>query len=121
MRNTTFQIRNRIIRAFVLCFGAVLIFARLSLKAHMEMGRRLELVELSDDPVNNVLEIRRYEKNFLLYGNPALLSEALFYVNRVEGLWLKGMHDRMGKISETSIDSFLITLYQYKDLLTRIG
>jgi two-component system NtrC family sensor kinase len=86
MRVTTFRIRRRIIQAFLFCVLAILIFAGLSFQAHREMGRRLRLVELADDMVNSILEMRRFEKNFFLYREPTSLKEARYYLERVEGI-----------------------------------
>ncbi|MDD2903414.1 MAG: ATP-binding protein [Syntrophales bacterium] len=84
MKQTTFRIRRRIILAFLFCVLGVLIFAGLSFQAHREMGRRLRLVEQADDLVNNILEIRRFEKNFFLYKKPDSLKEARAYLQRVD-------------------------------------
>lgn len=83
MKVTTFRIRQRIIQAFLFCVLAILIFAGLSFQAHWEMGKRLRLVERADDLVNNILEIRRFEKNFFLYRQAASLKEAKAYLQRV--------------------------------------
>jgi len=84
MKQTTFRIRRRIIQAFLFCVLGVLIFAGLSFQTHREIGRRLRLVELADDLVNNILEIRRFEKNFFLYKKPDSLIEARAYLERVD-------------------------------------
>jgi len=84
LKITTFRIRRRIIQAFLFCVLAILIFAGLSFQAHWEMGKRLRLVERADDLVNNILEIRRFEKNFFLYRQPDSLKEARLYLKRVE-------------------------------------
>ena len=84
MKITTFRIRRRIIQAFLFCVLAIVIFAGLSFQAHREMGRHLKLVERADDLVNNILEIRRFEKNFFLYQKPGSLQEARSYLKRVE-------------------------------------
>ncbi len=84
MKITTFRIRRRIIQAFLFCVLAIVIFAGLSFQAHREMGRHLKLVERADDLVNNILEIRRFEKNFFLYQKPGSLQDARSYLKRVE-------------------------------------
>lgn len=54
----------------------MLLFAGLSFQVHREIGHKLRLVELADDLINNILEIRRFEKNFFLYRLPVSLTEA---------------------------------------------
>lgn len=86
MEVTTFRIRWRIIQAFLFCVLAILIFAGLSFQVHREMGKRLRLVERADDLVNNILEIRRFEKNFFLYREPKSLRDAKAYLERVAAI-----------------------------------
>lgn len=86
MKVTTLRIRHRIIQAFLFCVLAILIFAGLSFQAHWEMGKRLRLVERADDLVNNILEIRRFEKNFFLFRQSASLTEARSYLQRVDDI-----------------------------------
>ena len=61
MKKVTFKIRRKIILAFVFCFLSVLIFAVFSFEGHREIGDRLRLVEVADDLVNSILEVRRFE------------------------------------------------------------
>jgi signal transduction histidine kinase len=89
MKKAGFKIRRKIILAFIFCFLSVLLFAIFSFESQREIGRRLRLVEVADDLVNNLLEVRRFEKNFFLYKQPASLHEALIHVDRVEALYLR--------------------------------
>ena len=87
MEKTTFKIRRKVIKTFLFCVLAVLVFAIFSFQVHREIGRRLQLLEVTNDLFNNILEIRRFEKNFFLYKQPASLQEALSYVHRVAALY----------------------------------
>ncbi len=87
MKKATFKIRRKIILAFLFSVLAVLIFAVFSFQVHREIGNRLKLLELTNDLFQNLLELRRYEKNFFLYRQPASLYEAKNYAARVEDLY----------------------------------
>jgi len=87
MEKATFKIRRKVIRTFLFCVLAVLVFAIFSFQVHRDIGRRLQLLEVTNDLFNNILEIRRFEKNFFLYKQPASLQEALSYVRQVAGLY----------------------------------
>ncbi len=87
MKKTTFKIRRKIILAFLFSVLSVLIFAGFSFQVHREIGNRLRLLELTNDLFQNLLELRRYEKNFFLYRQPASLQEAKDYAARVEDLY----------------------------------
>lgn len=120
MKKATFQIRRKIILAFVFCFLSVLLFAVLSFQTHREIGHRLRVVELADDLVNNILEIRRFEKNFFLYKQPHSLIEAVDYADRVENLYKNHEQDFRKYSKEGKETSFLKILALYKDTLSRI-
>ncbi|MCL5124284.1 MAG: HAMP domain-containing histidine kinase [Deltaproteobacteria bacterium] len=120
MKKASFKIRRKIILAFLFCFLSVLLFAIFSFQSQTEIGRRLRLVEVADDLVNNLLEVRRFEKNFFLYKHPASLHEALIHVDRVEALYLK--HERailhLNKNKKEPV--FYQTLLCYKETLTEL-
>ena len=120
MKKTTFKIRRKIIVAFLFCFLSVLMFAVLSFQIHREIGNRLRLVEVADDIVNNILEVRRFEKNFFLYKEYDSLVQAMAYVDRVEGLYLKNEPHILRLIGEHKGLSFPQTLSRYKETLEKI-
>jgi two-component system, NtrC family, sensor kinase len=120
MKKVTFKVRRKIILAFLFCFLSVLIFAALSFQVHREIGHRLKLVEVADDLINNILEFRRFEKNFFLYKQPQSLSEAMSYVNRTYDLY-KSREDNILRLAkEVNAPSFQATLGRYKQTLTEI-
>jgi len=120
LKKVTFRIRRKIILAFLFCFLSVLIFAVLSFQVHREIGHRLRLVEVADDLVNNILEVRRFEKNFFLYKQRSSLAEALSYANRVENLYLRHEEDIVRLTKEDNRSPFLKVLARYKETLLRI-
>ena len=120
MKVTTFRIRQRIIQAFLFCVLAILIFAGLSFQAHWEMGKRLRLVERADDLVNNILEIRRFEKNFFLYRQPASLKEARSYLQRVDEICCSKEEGVLRLQTGPQSERFHQILSQYQETLTLI-
>ncbi|MGC2692279.1 MAG: hypothetical protein WA228_06245 [Desulfobaccales bacterium] len=76
MKKATYKIRRLIMLAFLFSVLAVLVFAGFSFQVHREIGQRLRLLELTDDLFQSLLEMRRFEKNFFLYHEPASLKEA---------------------------------------------
>jgi len=120
MKQTTFRIRRRIIQAFLFCVLGVLIFAGLSFQTHREIGRRLKLVELADDLVNNILEIRRFEKNFFLYRKPDSLKEARAYLQRADQLCCSQETGILKLTRGTQLEEFHQTLQQYQETFKKI-
>lgn len=120
MKKVTYKIRRKIILAFLFCFLSVLLFAAMSFQTHREIGRRLRLVEVADDLVNNILEIRRFEKNFFLYHEIESLHEALAYVDRVQELYNRNEQDILRLTKNGKQTPFLKTLGSYKDMLEQV-
>ena len=120
MKKATFKIRRKIILAFLFCFLSVLVFAALSFQIHREIGHRLRLVEVADDLVNNILEIRRFEKNFFLYKQQHSLDEAASYVDGVESLYKEHEEDILRLTQKGAESLFPGTLADYRQTLSRI-
>ncbi len=120
MKKITFNIRRRIIATFLLCALAVFIFAVFSFQVHREIGHRLRLLELADDLFHNILEIRRFEKNFFLYREPASLVETSAYINRVEELYLAHEPQILRLRKEFPDAEFRQTLLRYQEIITQL-
>ena len=78
------KIRDKLL----LGFGFYMLFAVISgLIAYKDLRRitvRLSLVELADDITNNILEIRRHAKNYLLYKDATSLKEFQEYLDSLK-------------------------------------
>jgi two-component system NtrC family sensor kinase len=120
MQQATFKIRRKIIVAFLFCLLSTFLFALLSFQVHRDIGRRLRLVEVADDLINNILELRRFEKNFFLYKERSSLQEALSYASRVEELYLRNRSHIVLLKKEGAGRSFSEMLRRYKESLSEL-
>jgi two-component system NtrC family sensor kinase len=120
MKKFSFNIRRRIIATFLLVALAVFIFALFSFQVHKEIGLRLKLLELADDLFHNILEIRRFEKNFFLYKEPASLAETRAYINRVEELYLAHEPEILRLRKEFPDTEFRQTLQRYQEIIGQL-
>lgn len=120
MKKATFKIRRKIILAFLFSVLSVLIFAGFSFQVHWEIGNRLRLLELTNDLFQNLLELRRYEKNFFLYRQPASLQEAKNYAARVEDLYHSHEPEIQRFKKEPKTPEFHRTLKHYQQVLKEI-
>ncbi len=120
MQKTTYKIRRRVITLFLFCVMSVVVFAGFSFQIHRDIGRRLRLLELTGDLFYNILEARRFEKNFLLYQQPASLKEALSFVERVEGLYSSHETEILSLKRGPRDPEFIRTLTAYKSVLLQI-
>ena len=77
-------LRHKITLAFVLFLAGGLFFVGLIYKRHNTIQEKLKFIEEADDLVNNALEVRRYEKNYFLYGGKDNYNTMLEYLGEAE-------------------------------------
>ncbi len=77
-------LRHKIIFAFILFLLGGLLFAVVTYQRHIIIQDKMKFVELADDLLNNALEVRRYEKNFLLYGGQDNFRLMMEYLRQTE-------------------------------------
>jgi len=69
------KIRHKLFFGFGLYMFLAVVAGAVSYKELRTITTRLTLVEVADDATNTILEVRRFEKNFLLYKDSASLQE----------------------------------------------
>jgi signal transduction histidine kinase len=74
------KIRDKLLLGFGLYILLATILGFFAYKELRTIGTRLTLVEMADDITNTILEVRRYEKNFLLYKDRTSLTELRQYL-----------------------------------------
>ncbi len=74
------KIRDKLLLGFGLYILLAVILGFFAYKELRTIDSRLVLVETADDITNTLLEVRRYEKNYLLYRDSASLKELKDYL-----------------------------------------
>ena len=90
------HIRQKIILGIVIfsiCFGCL---GFISYMNTIQLEDEVQLIERSDDLSNQILEVRRIEKNYLLYHDPALFTIGLDYINKADSL----LQELMGEFNK---------------------
>ena len=77
-----FSIRRKVQIGLTLIVGTMAVIGYISFNSLREAELKQHLTVIADDLSNLILEIRRYEKNYLLYGSPADLDENLNYIQQ---------------------------------------
>src|SRR5512143_1778626 len=77
------KIRDKLFLGFGLYILLAVILGFFAYKELRTIGTRLTLVETADDITNTILEVRRYEKNFLLYKDSKSLGELKQYLAKL--------------------------------------
>ncbi len=77
------SIKGKMFLVFVAAFVSVLALALLNYWSLDMVKERLLLLERYEDLLNNILEVRRFEKNYLLYEDASSLQEGIDYLGRI--------------------------------------
>ena len=110
-------IRGKIAAFFTLCLTVAGVLALLYYQDALSLRQKIYAIERFDDLLNDVLELRRYEKNIVFYRDPDSLKEAMVYLKRVEEDF-KGLKEEIGGIigrNEPSV--FEHNLANYRQIL----
>jgi two-component system NtrC family sensor kinase len=113
LRRPSFSVKARLILIFVILF---LISAGASLTAMFMVSRidyHVQFVTLVDGFANEIQQVRRIEKNFLLYGSD--LSEATEHLDNAGDLLNRTAQELGHVVSRQELDSIdlLLTAYQH--------
>ena len=79
------KIRDKLFIAFGLYIFLASVLGFFAYKELRTITKRLTLVEVADDITNTFLEVRRFEKNFLLYRDRESLQELKKYLGTLKG------------------------------------
>ncbi|MBU0729681.1 MAG: HAMP domain-containing histidine kinase [Proteobacteria bacterium] len=81
-------IRKKITLGFYFLLFCVIFMAAVTYGIVRDVGRRIEHVEIIDDFLNTTLEVRRFEKNYFLYGKEADYKDNMAFLEKLQGLLL---------------------------------
>jgi len=110
-------IRGKIITFFVICLAFAGLLTLLYYQNAFSLRRKIVAIERFDDLLNGVLELRRYEKNFILYRNASSLEEGVAYLDRVESDFQTLKPDIAEITGADGIAAFGATLSRYREIL----
>lgn len=111
------SIKGKILVVFVLTFVAIGAITSLNFWNLSTLKTRMLLSEKYDDLLNNILELRRFEKNFLIYGDNDSLAESREYLNRIDSLVADLSDDLLRVADPPSFRSFQSSLNSYRELV----
>jgi len=120
------QLSNMKIRdKLLLGFGFYILFAVvcgfIAYKNLSKITSRLKLVEVADDITNTILEVRRYEKNYLLFRDKASLEEFEKYLSAFKKNIDKIETEIIREIGTENYAMMKKTLDEYEKLFKKIN
>lgn len=110
-------IRGKITAFFVLCLVFVGVLTGLYYHNTMSLRKRLITIENFDDLLNNILELRRYEKNFTYYHDTESLNESVFYFFRIEDGFRRFRNEITQVAGRHEGENFQRDMIDYKNIL----
>ncbi len=110
-------IRGRIIAIFIVCLIFICSLSGFYWWSVVSIREKLHISEQFEDLLNNILEVRRYEKNFLFYRDYDSLNENIYYLNQVEELAQQLSQDITRVFGKKAFDYFDESLKNYKKMM----
>ncbi|KJS33099.1 MAG: hypothetical protein VR64_04165 [Desulfatitalea sp. BRH_c12] len=116
-----FNISQKIIIGAVLSLFTVMVFGGLSYRYLRSIRIKAHFVEAADDLSNVILEIRRYEKNYLLYGSQDDLTENRSYIGQASQM-IKGILPDIKTLQiEPELNRLGVQLTEYAKIMEQLA
>lgn len=115
------SIKGKILVVFGMTFVLIGALTALNYWNLSTLKKRMELSERYDDLLNNILEVRRFEKNYLIYSDKQNLSESKEYLNHIDTLVADLADDLPLLDGERAYVNFKNSLLEYRHFVDRIS
>jgi two-component system NtrC family sensor kinase len=113
-------IRAKILIFFILCLVSIGGLTVLDYENTISLKHKLIVIENFDDFLEDTLELRRYEKNFIFYRDTASLQECVFYLFKIEDAYKRLNNDIRRVIGQDKAKKFPDVLEEYKYALEKV-
>jgi len=110
-------IRSKVIILFSLCVFFVVALALLAYQNTRYLEAKLMIIESFDDLLDDVLELRRYEKNLIFYQDAVSLEQCSRYLLQVDASFQQIAPDIIAVAGNQKYSQFMGDLDAYKKLL----
>ena len=114
------SIRQKVILGFFLSIIAFVGVGIIAYRNLLTIERKIEFVVKGHELHDTLLEARRYEKNFLLYGERSNFEEALTYLERGKKVYLRLHTDVKGLKGVTYLERLESEMERYGHLLREL-
>ena len=115
------KIREKLFLGFGLYLLFAVAFGALAYKDLNMISTHLLHVETADDITNTLLEVRRYEKNYLLYGDPGSLEDIGMYLTVLKDSIAKIGDEIARNIGEEHAGKMMRSIAEYEDRIGGLG
>jgi len=115
------KIRDKLFLGFGLYIVLAAVLGFFAYKELRTIGTRLTLVETADDITNTILEVRRYEKNYLLFKDRESLDELHEYLNKLKASIDAIKAEIILEIGSDNAAIMKTAIAEYEQLITHIA
>ncbi len=115
------KIRDKLFLGFGLYILLAVILGSFAYKELRTIGTRLVLVETADDITNTILEVRRYEKNFLLFKDAKSQEELQKYLGTLNNSIAAIQAEIVIEIGSENYTMMKSAIADYERLITNIA
>jgi len=119
------NIRQKIIMSIIVGFAGMGLLGSISYDHLLRIGEALRLAEVVDDLSNDILEVRRYEKNYLLYAMEEDYRESLLFVERsleiIQGIIAPPLEGQLPAQGQADFVGLRDQLAAYRDAAKRLA
>lgn len=118
--NISLSIRQKVTVGFTLSMIAVLLVSIVGYRNLVRIERKMRFVESAQELHYNLLEVRRYEKNFLLYGLREDHQAAIDYLDLGKEIFAKVHPDVRGLKGALQLEKLQQEIEYYRQLLEEL-
>jgi len=120
MRYLPRTLRSQIMMSFVVCFAFMAAIIVLNYSNFSRLSRSMQFFELAEGLNSNILEMRRYEKNYFLYSQNFSYEENVTYTNQL-ALTLQREKDILVQaIGRKNFDLFGKYVQEYTEMMSKL-
>jgi DNA-binding Lrp family transcriptional regulator len=113
-------IRQKITLGFYFLLLCIVAMAGLTYGIVHEVGYKIESLEIIDDFLNMTLEVRRFEKNYFLYGKEEDYLDNTAFLNELGKHLLKNANLLTPLMGKEVYDDLWNSILQYKEYIKRL-
>lgn len=114
------KIKEKLLLAFGLYIVLVIMGGVLTYNELRAITKRLVLVETADDITNTILEVRRHEKNFLLFKDEESLRELKEYLGMLKNNIDNIKSEIISEMGENNYNMMKIEIVEYEQLVNNL-
>jgi signal transduction histidine kinase len=118
---TTFSIRRKITYGFILLLVFMVGTIGLTYGVSSHIEEKVLRLELIDDLFGSILEMRRFEKNYFLYGEQSDYKEALVYNAKSASILLESREELRRIIIDAQLIQIVQTLHDYENYFQQLA